>query len=245
MSKILLPAFYLLIAGLASFLMQFVVGYPMLWLLGPTTFQTPLATTVRTALSYFAAILILIILPQVFHSKPPKSKLLNKLFSACHISRSDLGLSDLPTFTDIFLSFIGFFAYLLFSSFLLQIIKFFPWFDASQAQDVGFSHFLVGPDRIIAFIALVILAPIFEEIIFRGWLYYKIRQRNNPIVTTLLVSVLFGLLHGQWNVGVNVFGLSLILCASREITGTIYASILLHIIKNGIAFYLAFVIGFY
>ena len=40
-----------------------------------------------------------------------------------------------------------------------------------------------------------------------------------------------------------MFALSIVLCGLREITGTIHAGILLHMLKNGIAFYLLFVMG--
>ena len=101
-----------------------------------------------------------------------------------------------------------------------------------------------GGEKIIAFLVLVVAAPIVEEIIFRGWLYGKLRARLNAVVSVLIVSVLFGIMHFQWNVGVNVFALSVVLCILREITGTIYAGILTHMIKNGIAFYLLYVVGF-
>jgi membrane protease YdiL (CAAX protease family) len=63
------------------------------------------------------------------------------------------------------------------------------------------------------------------------------------IASSLLVSLLFGVVHLQWNVGVNVFALSIVLCSLREITGTIYAGILLHMLKNGVAFWLLYVMG--
>ena len=98
---------------------------------------------------------------------------------------------------------------------------------------------------------LVVVAPIAEELIFRGWLYGKLRLllssklSNNAsmILSIILVSVLFGMVHMQWNVGVNVFALSVVLCGLREITGTIYAGILAHMLKNGIAFYLLYILG--
>ena len=268
--------------GLSSYLSQIIVGYPMLWLLGSSTFQTPLVTAIRTALSYFVAIFALVTLPKFLTRKKsskdakcsisPDSTVLSSQKSSSNnsissseyptwlTSKEELGIISLPTFTDIFLSIIGFFIYLLLSSLFLQFFNSFPWFQANEAQDVGFSRYLSEPDRIFAFIALVILAPIFEELIFRGWLYGKLRKSSIgtinpkkagqttisiPLAPILLTSILFGFLHGQWNVGVNVFALSLVLCCLREITGTIYASILLHIIKNGIAFYLMYIIGFF
>ena len=87
--------------------------------------------------------------------------------------------------------------------------------------------------------------------IFRGWLYGKLREKMSEsmseaasiVISSLLVSVLFGTIHMQWNVGLNVFALSLVMCGLREVTGTIYAGILLHMLKNGLAFYLLYVIG--
>ena len=92
-------------------------------------------------------------------------------------------------------------------------------------------------------IALVFIAPIAEEIIMRGWLYGKLRSRLPLPLAIVLTSILFGFLHGQWNVGVGVFALSLVLCSLREITGTIWSGILLHILSNGIAFYLLYIGG--
>ena len=58
------------------------------------------------------------------------------------------------------------------------------------------------------------------------------------IISALLVSVLFGVVHLQWNVGVTVFAMSLVLCGLREVTGTIYAGILMHMLKNGLAMWI-------
>ena len=56
-----------------------------------------------------------------------------------------------------------------------------------------------------------------------------------------LTSILFAVLHGQLNVGITVFVLSVVLCGLREITGTIWSGMLLHILSNGIAFYILYI----
>ena len=168
------------------------------------------------------------------------------------VGRGDLGLKGLPTWTDIGLAPVGFIVSTLVAAGLAAIFSMFPWFDAEQTQDIGFSTFLVGIDRIVAFVILVVIAPIAEEVIFRGWLYGKIRrilsegvsEALSITISILLVSLLFGVVHMQWNVGVNVFALSVVLCGMREITGTIYAGILTHMLKNGVAFFLLYVFGF-
>jgi membrane protease YdiL (CAAX protease family) len=117
--------------------------------------------------------------------------------------------------------------------------------NTEQVQDVGFNNLINPSDRILAFIALVIIAPIAEEIIFRGWLYDKIKKYSGTTIAIVLVSVLFGALHGQWNVGITVGIMSAIMCIERELTGTIYAGILTHMIKNGFAFWLIYIVTGY
>ena len=126
---------------------------------------------------------------------------------------------------------------------LLVIQAFVPSFNLQETQDVGFrmESLYSNADKMVAFAALVILAPIAEELIFRGYLYGKLRTRLSAIPAIILVSVLFGFMHGQWNVGIVVGVMSIFLCIARELTGTIYAGILMHMIRNGLAFYLLYI----
>ena len=217
---------------------QVVIGYLLIWILGKEQFVQPMWTGVYSALSYLLSLFLTVYIPQ-------------KLIEKWKVTREELGLKDLPTWTDIGLAPIGFIVATILSGLLVSIFSNFQWFDAEATQNVGFSYYLVGFDRIIAFLTLVVIAPIAEEIIFRGWLYGLIRKNTSKkmadiwsmILSSLLVSLLFGLVHFQWNVSVNVFATSLVLCALREITGTIYAGILTHMIKNGVAFWLLYVVG--
>ena len=58
---------------------------------------------------------------------------------------------------------------------------------------------------------------------------------------TVVVSGLFGYVHGQLNVGIDVAMLSVVLVALRHTTGTIWPGILIHMVKNTIAFLAMFV----
>ena len=219
---------------------QVVVGNLLILILGADELSKPVWTAVFSALVYLLAMTLIIFIPP---------KLIKKI--NLKTSRRELGLTETPTWTDIGLAPVGFVVSLILAAGLVAIFSLFPWFDAEEAQDVGFNLFMSGGDKVIAFLTLVVVAPIAEEIIFRGWLYGKIREylhlrvpeKVGVSVSILVVSALFGLVHFQWNVGVNVFALSVVLCAMREVTGTIYAGILTHMIKNGIAFYLLYVIG--
>ena len=215
---------------------QFIMGNLLTIFVDIDELDQPVWSGVFAALSYIMALLIIILPLKIIRGTK---------------EREPLGLKGLPTWPDIGLAPIGFVVYFLLAAGLLWVFSLFPWFDAEQAQDVGFNVLNSGFDRVVAFITLVVMAPIAEEVIFRGWLYGKVRSqllnkvsdRASMIISIILVSLLFAALHGQWNVGVNVFAMSIVLCGMREITGTIYSGILLHMLKNGLAFYALYILG--
>lgn len=247
----------LLWTGVSVIISQLIMGNIMLLFMPTETFRQPAVEAIFTALSYVVALFLVVWVPiklkdlwQTRNKTQAKSKTTNKQKSKIKLDRASIGLRGLPTWTDIGLAPIGFVVSLILSAGLTWLFMLFPWFDAGEIQDVGFSYYVTGLKKVIAFTTLVVIAPIAEEIIFRGWLYGRIREKISCemsealsiILASLLVSILFGIVHLQWNVGVNVFALSLVLCVLREITGTIYAGILTHMIKNGVAFYLLYVL---
>ncbi|HET9412434.1 MAG TPA: type II CAAX endopeptidase family protein [Candidatus Saccharimonadales bacterium] len=109
-----------------------------------------------------------------------------------------------------------------------------------QAQELGFA----GPtslELVLIFAALVVVVPIAEELLFRGFIFKGVRAAFSFPITALVVSVLFAVAHGQLNVGLDVFALSLVLCYLREKTNSLWPGILLHATKNGVAFFLLFI----
>ena len=186
------------------------------------------AQTVCMVISYALALGVLILVAK-------------KIFSA-QVTRDSLGLRGLPTWTDILLSPVGYIVSLLGAVAIVYVMQLIlPVVNWSETQDVGFNNVISSTDRIITFVALVILAPLMEELIFRGYLYSRLRGKMSALPAIILVSVLFGAMHGQWNVGIVVGVMSVVLCIAREMTGTIYAGILMHMIRNGIAFYMLYI----
>lgn len=162
-----------------------------------------------------------------------------------------LGLEHPLNWTDIGLAFSCFVVYALVSNGVYTILSNFSWFLADEQQSIGLDGGLINNGVLFwYFLYLVVLMPVIEEILFRGLFYGKLRDftfskvgnKLSILMSMILVSLLFALIHQHLNVRVDVFILSIILCGMREVTGTIYAGILLHIIKNGVAFYLVFLL---
>lgn len=157
------------------------------------------------------------------------------------LSRRDMGLWRLLDWRDIGLGIVGVFVYLVLTVLLLAIARSIPGFDINQAQDTGLGK-LYSYDLLMAFLVLVIATPFFEELLFRGILYGRLRSLQLPWwLAAIIISALFGVAHMQWNVAVDVFALSLVMCVLREKTESIWAGFLVHVIKNFVAFYVVFV----
>lgn len=86
---------------------------------------------------------------------------------------------------------------------------------------------------VFALISTCLLAPVSEEILYRGVLFRAFRNRLGVISAALLSSVVFATLHfydGYGLVSVGIFGLSCALLYSA--TGSLASVIVLHMIYN-------------
>lgn len=158
------------------------------------------------------------------------------------ISLQDLGLHRFPSWTDIWMAPAGLIVYLVISAGLIYLATLLlPWFDVGQAQNTGFGQLNQRYEYILAFFTLVVIAPVAEEVLFRGYLFGKLKKFIPIWIAILITSLLFGFVHGTWNVAIDTFSLSAVLCLLRLSTGSLWAPILLHMAKNGIAFYILFI----
>ena len=92
---------------------------------------------------------------------------------------------------------------------------------------------------IFAGILIVIVAPLAEEMFFRGFVYAGLRRAVSLLPAATISGMIWGSLHlASGNVGVaiqlSVFGV--ILAWLYERSGTLWAPILAHLINNAIAF---------
>jgi membrane protease YdiL (CAAX protease family) len=156
---------------------------------------------------------------------------------------SAIGLGRKPKLADAgkgLLGFAGFYVLLILTAGALSLI--FPDINKGT-QDVGFNNLSTHTDTLIAFFALVILPPLGEEILVRGYLFSGLRAWMRFVPAMLITSLLFGTAHlfgGDdglvWGAAVNTFVLSVVLVYLREHTDALYAGMLVHMLNNMVAF---------
>jgi CAAX protease family protein len=122
---------------------------------------------------------------------------------------------------------------------------------SNTQQALGFDSGIGGVGLWLAGIGLIVLPPIAEEIVFRGFFYGMLRRsRLSVFWSVLITSLAFGSLHlftGEsgllWVALVDTFTLSVVLCMLREKTGSIWTGIFVHALKNGFVFLNLFIIN--
>ena len=155
-----------------------------------------------------------------------------------------LGIQRSLRWVDIGLALSGTVLYFVIVYFVMLVVSaLFPQIDQNQVQETGITM-PYGYERVLVFLLFVVVGPIAEELLFRGYLQGVLRKNGvSALLAIIIVNVLFGAAHGQWNVGITVGILGVLMSIGREITGTIWPGVLIHMIKNGIAFYALYVIG--
>jgi len=124
-----------------------------------------------------------------------------------------------------------------------------PSLDTEQMQQIGFEN-TSGLDYVAVFVALAILPPLVEEIVFRGILFQKLKQYASLVPAVLITSIIFGLAHLEffsdaplnWIAALDTFVFSLFLIGVFLKTNSLWSAILLHALKNSVAFMFLFLL---
>jgi uncharacterized protein len=101
-----------------------------------------------------------------------------------------------------------------------------------------FAPWLIAPrdglSLILSFLMIVILAPLVEELLFRGWIFGSLRARFSAGAAILVTTFLFAIVHWD-NTGLYplaVLAPGFVLSVIRERTGSTKAAVLGHAIYN-------------
>ncbi|MBI4786208.1 MAG: CPBP family intramembrane metalloprotease [Chloroflexi bacterium] len=101
---------------------------------------------------------------------------------------------------------------------------------------------LHGVGFLLTLVAAAIVAPIAEEIFFRGFLYAGLRGRIGVAGAMLASTALFTALHMSVELFIPIFVLGLFLAVLYEATGSLYPSMLLHAANNALSLILFFIL---
>ena len=91
----------------------------------------------------------------------------------------------------------------------------------------------------------VLMAPVAEELLFRGWIFTALRSRRSAFAAIVLSAAAFAAPHGNGAplYALAVFPVGLVLGRVRERTGSIKATMLLHAGYNAALMGLGFLAG--
>ena len=97
--------------------------------------------------------------------------------------------------------------------------------EQQQVKDLRDSFFeVISRDGIM----IVLLAPIIEEVVFRGLFYAALKSYFPWFVSIIFSSIIFALIHGNILAFTLLFSLSLLLTFIYELYGKLFYPILIH-----------------
>jgi uncharacterized protein len=85
-------------------------------------------------------------------------------------------------------------------------------------------------------IAVIVVAPVAEELLFRGFLFRVLRLRMGFWAAAVIDGALFGLVHGSLVILPILAVLGVALCWVYERTGSLFPCIAIHALNNTIAY---------
>ena len=91
---------------------------------------------------------------------------------------------------------------------------------------------LVMPKFMIQLLTAGIVAPIVEELIFRGLVYRRTKKMTGTIAAAILSAALFGVFHGNWVQAPYAFIIGIVAVFVYEKFKSIVAPIMLHMSAN-------------
>lgn len=164
--------------------------------------------------------------------------------------RRALGLARRVHWKDLGFAVAGVIAYYFLYVAALAVVMSATHINTNQSQDVGFNNVDGAINLAMTFVSLVLLPPIVEEIMFRGFLFSGLSRTFGVRLGIIFTSLLFAAPHLLesdgggllWTAGIDTFVLSLVLCYLRVRTGALYAGIGVHMLKNTVAFITLYIV---
>lgn len=159
------------------------------------------------------------------------------------------GLNRKPTRIDLGLAAVSYVLYITAFVLIIPIVSvLIPSLDIEQSQQLGFVT-PQGWELLLVFVSLVLFPSIVEELLFRGILFRGLRSSIGTVWAIAISSILFGIAHLEflsgaslnWIAAVDTTIFAVLLCAVYIRAKSLWPAMMLHAIKNSIAFVVLFV----
>ncbi|PIE19751.1 MAG: hypothetical protein CSA65_01085 [Proteobacteria bacterium] len=99
----------------------------------------------------------------------------------------------------------------------------------------------LDPGTVALVLHVALLAPVAEELAFRGLLYRGLRQVTRPLPAAVVSSLIFAVMHPHLTQGAWALGLGLLLAFAYEQTRSLLAPMLVHALFNAVPVAMAIV----
>jgi membrane protease YdiL (CAAX protease family) len=108
-------------------------------------------------------------------------------------------------------------------------------FDNLESYDQLISSIIGQSPTWLILLTVGIVAPIAEELLFRGLIFHMFNRHLNIKVALIIQGLLFGAFHMNLVQGVYASVLGIVLGLAYLLTGSLWIPILLHIVNNSVA----------
>ena len=105
-----------------------------------------------------------------------------------------------------------------------------PW--PQSWMDSYIMNSSVIDNSLIAWLTAVLMAPVLEEVVFRGLMYTRLKKGMTIVTATVLTSLAFGIMHGTIIWAIYTFIFSIVLIWVFEKFRSLTANIILHMAYN-------------
>jgi len=103
-----------------------------------------------------------------------------------------------------------------------------PQFQEVLRQSLGLSPVALG----VVLVSVAVIAPLTEELLFRGFIYATLRRTMGPLAAIVSSAALFSFLHFHAAASASLFVIGFLLAYLYERTGSLVASISAHAANN-------------
>jgi membrane protease YdiL (CAAX protease family) len=114
--------------------------------------------------------------------------------------------------------------------------------DQTKHVQAGFEHFdvtsktqaVTAAGAGLAVLSLVVIAPIVEELVFRGLLFGALARRLGVLASAVVTALLFGAVHGDLILFPTLVAMGFVTALAYAGTGNLWVAIALHAMNNAL-----------